>query len=141
MIDNLLNELKGALGPEVKQQTGLDQDKADRALELAGQSAKEVAESEASSGNVQGLMQLLGNKGGDTHANPLVSKIGANYVGKLVSQLGLSPEVAKQVESTVIPMVVRFASQRFQEGGGTGALGSLLGGGGLGGMLGGFFKK
>ncbi|EMR04625.1 hypothetical protein [Cesiribacter andamanensis] len=140
MIDNLLTELKGALRQDVKQKTGLEQDKADQAIELAGQSAKEVAEEEVSRGNIQGLMQLVGNKGGETHANPLVSKIGANFVGKLVSQLGLTPEVAKQVEGVVVPLMVRFVSQRFQEGGGMGALSSLMGGG-LGGMLGGFFKK
>jgi hypothetical protein len=143
MIENLLTELKGALRQEVKQKTGLEQDKADQAIDLAAQSAKEVAEQEVSRGNIQGLMQLMGTSGEETHANPLVSKIGASFIGKLVEQLGLTPEVAKQVEGVVVPMMVAYVAKQFKDAGGMGALGSLLGGmgGGMGGMLGGFFKK
>lgn len=144
MLDNILNELKGAIGSDVQQKAGLPPDKADKAIELAGQSAKEVAEDEVRKGNVQGLMSLLNNKEGVSHSNPIVSKIGANLVSKLVTTLGLSPQVAQQVEGVVVPMMVKFIGDRFQnskESGG-GGLGGLLGGnmGGLGGMLGGFFK-
>jgi hypothetical protein len=143
MIENLLTELKGALRQEVKQKTGLEQDKADQAIDLAAQSAREVAEQEVSRGNIQGLMQLMGSSESETHANPLVSKIGASYISKLVEQLGLTPEVAKQVEGVVVPMMVSYVAKQFKDAGGMGALGSLLGGmgGGMGGMLGGFFKK
>lgn len=143
MLDNIISQLKGAIGPDVKQKTGLDDQKADKAIELAGHSAKEVAEDEVSKGNMQGLMNLLGNKGNESHANPLVSRIGANYVGKLINQLGLSPEVAQNVERVVVPLMINFVSQRFNESKGAGGIGGMLGGnlGGLAGALGGFFKK
>lgn len=144
MLDNILNELKGAIGSDVQQKAGLPPDKADKAIELAGQSAKEVAEDEVRKGNVQGLMSLLNNNNNVSHSNPIVSKIGANLVSKLVTTLGLSPQVAQQVEGVVVPMMVKFIGDRFQnskESGG-GGLGGLLGSkmGGLGGMLGGFVK-
>ena len=144
MLDNIINELKGAIGNDVQQRAGLGPAKADKAIELAGQSAKEVAEDEVRKGNVQGLMSLMQNKEGISHGNPIVSKIGANLVAKLVEQLGLTPQVAKQVEGVVVPLMVSFISSRFQNSkGGMGGLGSILGGGGsggLGGMLGGLFK-
>ena len=144
MLDNIINDLKGAIGKDVQQRAGLGPDKAERAIEMAGESAKEVAEDEVRKGNMQGLMSLIGNKGGATHENPIVSKIGANLVGKLVSGLGLTPQVAKQVEGVVVPLMINFISDRFQNSkGGLGGLGNILGGGksgGLGGMLGGFFK-
>ncbi len=144
MLDSILQELKGAIGKDVQQRAGLTPDKADRAIELAGHSAKEVAEDEVRKGNVQGLMSLLNNKDSASHSNPIVSKIGANLVGKLVNTLGLSPQIAKQVEGVVVPMMISFIGSRFQESkeSGGGGLGGLLGGnmGGLGGMLGGFFK-
>lgn len=141
MLDNIINELKGAIGNEVQQRASLEPGKANQAIELAGQSAKEVAEEEVRKGNMQGLMSLLGSKGGATHENPLVGKIGASLVGKLVSQLGLTPQVAKQVEGVVVPLMINFISDRFQNSkGGMGGLASVLGGSKLGGMLGGFFK-
>ncbi|AHM63578.1 hypothetical protein D770_26675 [Flammeovirgaceae bacterium 311] len=143
MLDDIIKELKGSIGKDVQQRSGLDPQKADRAIEMAGQSAKEVAEDEVRKGNLQGLMGLMNQKEGAGHENPIVGKIGANLVGKLVSGLGLTPEVAKQVEGVVVPLMVSFISNKFQnsKGGGMGGLGGLLGGsGGLGGMLGGFFK-
>jgi hypothetical protein len=144
MLDDIIKDLKGAIGNDVQQRSGLGPDKADRAIEMAGQSAKEVAEDEVRKGNLQGLMGLMNQKGSAGHQNPIVSKIGANLVGKLVTNLGLTPEVAKQVEGVVVPLMVNFVSDRFQNTkGGMGGLGSILGGGksgGLGGMLGGFFK-
>lgn len=144
MLENIINELKGAIGNDVQQRAGLGPDKADKAIELAGQSAKEVAEDEVRKGNVQGLMSLMQNKEGASHSNPIVSKIGANLVAKLVEQLGLTPQVAKQVEGVVVPLMVSFIGSRFQNSkGGMGGLASILGGGGsggLGGMLGGLFK-
>lgn len=139
MLDNILKDLKGAIGGDVQQRAGLNPDKADRAIELAGESAKEVAEDEVRKGNLQGLMSLMNSKGTATHSNPIVSKIGANLVGKLVTTLGLTPEVAKQVEGVVVPMMVNFISDRFSKEG-MGGLGGMLGGGKLGGMLGGLFK-
>lgn len=144
MLDNIINELKGAIGNDVQQRASLDPGKANKAIELAGQSAKEVAEDEVRKGNMQGLMSLLSSKGGATHENPVVGKIGANLVAKLVEQLGLTPQVAKQVEGVVVPLMINFISDRFQNTkGGMGGLASILGGsnlGGLGGMLGGFLK-
>lgn len=142
MLDTIINDLKGAIGTDVQQRAGLNPEKADRAIELAGQSAKEVAEDEVRKGNMQGLMSLLNNKGTASHSNPIVSKIGANLVGKLVTTLGLTPEVAKQVEGVVVPLMVSFIGNRFAKEG-MGGLAGMLGGGkmgGLGGMLGGLFK-
>lgn len=142
MLENIIKDLKGAIGQDVQQRSGLDADKANKAIELAGESAKEVAEDEMRKGNTQGLMSLLGNKGATDHSNPIVTKIGANLVAKLVERLGLTPQVAKQVEGVIVPLMVSFISDRVGKSG-LGGLGSLLGGkggGGLGGMLGGFFK-
>lgn len=141
MLDNIIKELKGAIGNDVQQKAGLDAGNANKAIELAGQSAKEVAEEEVRKGNMQGLMSLLGSKGGASHQNPMVSKIGANLVGKLVEQLGLTPQVAKQVEGVVVPLMINFISDRFQKDkGGLAGLAGMLGGSKMGGMLGGFFK-
>lgn len=143
MLDSIINDLKGAIGKDVQQRAGLSPEKAGSAIEMAGQSAKEVAEDEVRKGNIQGLMSLVNNKGAAaSHSNPIVSKIGANLVGKLVTGLGLTPEVAKQVEGVVVPLMVSYLGNRFEKEG-MGGLAGMLGGGklgGLGGMLGGLFK-
>jgi hypothetical protein len=144
MLESIINDLKGAIGKDVQQRAGLSPEKAGSAIEMAGQSAKEVAEDEVRKGNMQGLLSLVNNKGGAaaSHSNPIVSKIGANLVGKLVTGLGLTPEVAKQVEGVVVPLMVSYIGNRFEKEG-MGGLAGMLGGGklgGLGGMLGGMFK-
>lgn len=130
MLDNLIKELKDSIGPQVRQETALQADEADRALELGGESVKEVVEGEMKRGNVSGLMGLLKSSGSIDHSNPIVGKVGAVFMKKLVEQLGLSPDMARQVEQKVVPMVLDFLSKKQADG----SLGSLLGGG-LGGML------
>jgi hypothetical protein len=131
MLNDLIKELKTSIGPQVREQTPLNAEQADRALELGGESVKEVVDGEMKRGNISGLMSMLqGGKSLD-QSNPIVMKAGGVFVGKLVEKLNLSPEMARQVEQTVLPLVLQFLNKKKSEGG----LGSLLGGG-----LGGFLK-
>ena len=130
MLDNLIKELKESIGPQVREETSLQAEEADRALELGGESVKEVVEGEMKRGNIAGLMSMLKGSSAIDHSNPVVGKVGAVFMKKLVEKLGLSPDIARQVEQKVVPMVLNFLSKKQADG----SLSSLLGGG-LGGML------
>lgn len=139
MLDNLIKELKESIGPQVREETSLQAEEADRALELGGESVKEVVEGEMKRGNISGLMGMLKDSSAIDHSNPVVGKVGAVFMKKLVDKLGLSPDAARQVEQKVVPLVLDFLSKKQADG----SLSDLLGGG-LGSMLkgglGGFFR-
>ncbi len=153
MWNEIINKAKDNITGEIQNRAGINQQQADKSIDLAGESSREVLLDEAKQGNVQQIMSLFRGSKPGASGNPLVQKISNNLVGKLVSQLGLSPETAGTVETIAVPYLLNLVNQKT--GGQDSApsqqsLMSLLGGG-SGGLasgvtdqlkkgLGGFFK-
>jgi hypothetical protein len=141
MLDQLLNEIRNKASEGVKREAQLDDEGVEKVLHLTKDSAQEVAQREISDGNMQSLMGLFGKDQVPDHSNPVVSKIGASLIDKLVSQMGLKPEVARSVEQIVVPLLMQVLNGKVKKDG----LGSLISvftggkGGGILGKLGGLF--
>ena len=147
MIDDLLNSLKGQVGDAISG-SDLGMDKLDDVLKLSGDSVKEGVMSEATGGNLDGVLSLFKGESEASTSNPIVSGIVGNLTNKLSSSLGLGEGMAKGIADKVIPMIVSAVVSKFSGsdndasaegiasffGGGSGLLDQAKG------MLGGLFN-
>jgi hypothetical protein len=115
MLDQLLNAAKGQIG-DVLSKNDVSMDKADDIASLSGEAVKEEVLSQATSGNLDGIMSLFSGKASADQSNPIVAGITSTLTDKVVSSLGLESGTAKSIATTVIPMVVKMISSKFQSG-------------------------
>jgi hypothetical protein len=149
MLDSILNAVKGQVG-DVLSNKGVGADKLDDVVKLSGEAVQENLMSEATSGNLDGVLDLFkGNSATDT-SNPLVSGIVSSLTSKLTSSLGMGDSASGGIASAIIPMVIQTIVSKFSGSGKEADLGgitSFLGGEATDGlmnkakgMLGGLFK-
>lgn len=124
MFDNILSTVKEQIGGQLKSQTGLNDEQVDQSVQVVGGSTQEVVKEEASSGNLDGLMQAFG-KGDTSESNSVISKLGSTIVDNLVTKVGLSSGMAEKVKSIALPFLVKTISSKFSGSGGGGASGLL----------------
>lgn len=103
IIDNAKNTLTG----RIQNGVGINPVQAENAVQLAGESSREVLIQEAKDGNVDGLISLFKGEDETSTSHPLSLKISERLHGKLVNQLGIRPEDAKEVEHATIPYILK----------------------------------
>ena len=154
MLSQLINMAKNELGGMVTQNTELDQDQAEKTIDIGGNALFEGVQEQAMSGNLPQLMGLFSgglNNPSQLMNNPIVSSIASTFIQRVVSQLGISTEVATNAVNFVLPHLLSFLTK--QAGQNSGNLQNLLGmfgnssgsgnnqGNDLSNMLGGFLKN
>lgn len=133
MWQEIISKAKDTISGEIRNKAGIDEQKANQSIEVAGDSTREVLVDEAKQGNIQGIMSLFKGQSPAGSGNPISNRISGSVVEKLVSQLGLSPEIAGKVQSIAVPFLLNMVNQKT---GGTNSapsassLLSLLGGSG-----------
>ncbi|MDR6805625.1 hypothetical protein J2Y45_002066 [Dyadobacter sp. BE34] len=84
------------------------------------------------SGNISGLLGLLGGESGTSGAsllnNPIVASIATNAIGAIVQKFGLNSQVAGNIVNSVLPGVLGAVIGQFNGGGAQGG-GGVQGGG------------
>ncbi len=144
MLDQVIASLKQEAMPELMSKLGLDSGQADRSVQAAGSSLKEVL-----SGNhgfalsdLAGLFNTTAKSGG---ADAVLAKLGTVLQGKLTGQAGLGEGQATDVRQLLMPLLTNVVAKHV--GGDASKLQALLGGNGgdlaekAKGLLGGLFKK
>lgn len=89
MLDQLLNAAKSQIG-DVLSKNDVSMDKADDIASLSGEAVKEEVLSQATSGNLDGIMNLFSGKASADQSNPIVAGITSILTDKVVSGLGLA---------------------------------------------------
>lgn len=93
------------------------------------------------SGNISGLLGLLGGESGTSAAsllnNPIVASIATNAIGAIVQKFGLNSQVAGNIVNSVLPGVLGAVIGQFsgQGGGVQGGAGAQGGGFDLGSLI------
>ncbi len=144
MFDQILDQLKNQVGPQLMQQAGLNEQQTNGSINAAAASVKEVVGGGDGFG-VDDVLNLFSADKNTSRADGLLSNIGNVFQGKLTSDVGLDAGKASGVVALVMPMLTKLLSDKI--GGNAGNLQSLLGnlgGGGIAGMakglLGNLFK-
>ncbi|MCU0416165.1 MAG: hypothetical protein MUE33_03165 [Cytophagaceae bacterium] len=105
MIEQLIQMAGQQLAPQL-QQFGISEAQVSGILEQAKQSFSQGIKSEAGAGNFAGLLDVF-NGGNAAAGNNIASSISSDFVGNLVSKLGLSPAVASSVSGMIIPLIMQ----------------------------------
>ena len=149
MLDSLLSMGKGQLAKMLTDQTGLQEDKTDQAIEVTKDTVGNGLKDELMKGNFGGVMDLFNGNAPTTTSNPIVNGITSSLVSNLASKVGISEGIAQQVANIAIPFVMNKLSsdetgkasneqdlvEKLGMGGDSGIGGMLKGLGGLGGMF------
>lgn len=109
MLDQIISSLSGQAGDTLSL-NGLSTDQAPDVLKSAFSSVQETATEEATSGNLDGLMNMFF---GDKPEGGIMDKIVGCLSEKLGSMLG---DKAGPIAKAVAPMVVKFIASKFQGG-------------------------
>ena len=149
MLDSILSMGKGQLAKMLTDQTGLQENKTDQAIEVTKDTVGNGLKDEMLKGNFGGVMDLFNGNAPTTTSNPIVSSITNNLVSNLAAKVGISEGVARQVANIAIPFVMNKLSsdktgkasneqdlvEKLGMGGDSGIGGMLKGLGGLGGLF------
>ena len=155
MIEDILKQVKGSVLKDAMSEYGLTEQKAEQSVDVAQDTIMDGFKNELSSGNISGLLELFQGKS-SIASNPIVTSMVTQYGGKLISQLGLSPQIAEGLSKFAIPFIMnqftqKTSEQNLNEESMVDMLGSSVGKsvidnlkgklpGGLGDALGGLFK-
>lgn len=140
MIDKIISQGKELLSGQLKESVGFDDGQINKTLEVAGESTIDGLKEQVTGGNLSGVMDLFNGKSDTSTSNPVVGGIANNFIGNLVSKLGISEGIASKVSDMIIPFIMsKFGSKETGEAKEGSDLMDMLGGGGIAGALGGLF--
>ena len=109
MLHELINNHSGDLISGLTNQFGLGQDKAKDTLNVTKDSLLSLLGKEAATGNLDGILGML-NKGGNASESPMFEKLVGGLSSNYISKLGVSPQIAKQIGSFILPKIISLVS-------------------------------
>lgn len=107
MIDQLKKLVENYAGDAIIRNSEVPDEKNEAAIEAVASGISDSLQKEVSQGNFEGLLSMF-QQGGTSNlaGNPAVSGIANNVVANLSSKLGISPQIAQTIASSLIPMVM-----------------------------------
>jgi uncharacterized protein YidB (DUF937 family) len=138
MLDNLINLVKEHAGDAIVNNSAIPNEHNDAAISSTAGSIFETLKSQASSGNLNGIMDLFKSNG----SSALSSSINSNVAGDLMKKFGLDNSQAASIAGSLIPKVMESFAKKTNDPNDSsfdmeGIMKSIGGTGGIGGMLGG----
>lgn len=141
MLDQILDQLKNQVGPQLMQKAGLNEQQTSGSINAAADSVKEVIGGGDGFG-LDDVLNLFSSAKNTSNADGILNNIGSVFQGKLTNNVGLDAGKASGVVALVMPMLTKLLSDKI--GGNAGNLQGLLGdlgGGGIADMAKGFLGK
>lgn len=142
MFDSILDSVKGEIAEGLTSKLGLNAGDVDKTLSSTKEAFDKTVSDESKSNGVESIMNLFSKDDNSSGADGLLKGLGGNLISSLSSN-GFSSDKASSITDMVIPIVVKFATDKI--GGDAGMITGLLGGsegvaGKASGLLKGFFK-
>lgn len=152
MFEQLLQLVQQHAQDQIVNNQQIPNEHNDTAIKAVTEAISSGLSSQLSSGNMQGVMSLMNGTGGNWADNPIVKNIMNSAAGSIAQKAGVTPEVAANVASSLIPTVMQQFQQQTADPNNNnftlqGVLGALSGGkaggldlGNIGGMIGNLLK-
>lgn len=105
MLDKIRSIVREFSDDAIVKNPVVPNDKNDKAIETTAQSLFEHIKGEASTGNVNSVMDLF-KKDDDPALNPSVSRISTGVAGDLVKKLGIDNAAALGIVNKIIPSII-----------------------------------
>ena len=112
MLENLLGTLKSEVGDQILNQTQLQQGHLDGIFNILGDVAKKEVTGHILGGGLSNVMNLFSNQQNNNAANQIQSNIHSGVIDGLVSKLGLSPDVSKNVAAVAVPALINMITKK-----------------------------
>jgi uncharacterized protein YidB (DUF937 family) len=150
MLEQLINSLKSEVGGQLANQSNLTSGHIDQIFSIIGNVAKSEVAGHILSGKLSDVMSLFSKSANSDGANQLQANISSGVISNLTSKLGLSPEMASNIASKALPVLLEKITNHnsttpdddpsplhdiFGTGGDNGILGTAKN------LLGGFLNK
>ncbi|MFD2572193.1 hypothetical protein ACFSUS_16230 [Spirosoma soli] len=146
MFETLMNLVQQNAGQSVINNPAIPNDQNDNVMQTVTSSIMNGLGQQAQGGGLGSLLGMVTGQGGSVESHPTTQGVQQHVQQDLMSKLGISPQVAMSVASTLVPIVLSKLMHKANDPNDSsvdaGSLMSSLGGGqagGLGGMLGGLF--
>lgn len=137
MLDNLIALVKENASEAIINNPAIPNEHNDAAISSVAGSIVNTFKSQASSGNINGLMDLF--KGGSIANNSISGAISQNAVGELTKKFGIDSAKANSIISSLLPVVMnKFVSKTNDPNDSSFDLKGIMsavGGGNVGGIL------
>lgn len=140
MLENLFNLVKENAGSAIINNPAIPNEKNDAAISEATTGIMDHLKSAMSGGGLSSITEMF--SGGDVKNNPMITSMSSGVAQKLMSKFGISSEQASGVVSNLVPNVMSSLVKKTNDPNDKsfdlqGIIGSLSGGEGLSGVLGG----
>ena len=144
MLNNLINLVKEHAGDAIINNPAIANKHKDAAIETTASSIMEGLKSQLGSGGISGLTSMFQGGGVGTNSS-LVQNITQVVILNLSKKFGISSEVASGIAKSLIPTVMNQLVKKTNDPKDSsfdlqGVIGAVSGGGGIGSLLGKFFK-
>src|SRR5690606_15100325 len=107
MIDQLMNLVRNNAGDTVINNPAIPNDKNDEVVRDVSNNISEGLKEETDRGNMQSIMDLFNSSDESSMMkNPAVGGIMSKVTASLSSKFGVSPQIAQQIASTLLPKVM-----------------------------------
>lgn len=140
MLENLLNLVKENAGSAIIDNPAIPNEKNDAAISEATSGIMDHLKTAMAGGGLSSISEMF--SGGDVKNNPMISSMSNSVAQKLMSKFGISSEQASGIVSNLIPNVMSSLVKKTNDPNDKsfdlqGIIGSLSGGEGISGVLGG----
>jgi hypothetical protein len=146
MFETLMTLVQQNAGQAVVNNPAIPNEQNDNVMQTVTSSIMSGLGHQAQGGGLGSLLGMVTGQGGSIDNHPATQGVQQHVQQDLISKLGISPQVAMSVASTLVPIVLSKLMHKANDPNDSsidaGSLMSSLGGGqagGLGGMLGGLF--
>lgn len=111
MLEKLLGSLKSEVGGQVINQAQLPPEHLDGIFKVIGDVAKKEVSGQILGGGLGNVMNLFSNQQNNEGANQIQSNLHSGIIDGLVSKLGLSPEMSKNVALLAVPALINMVTK------------------------------
>lgn len=113
MLDNILDQLKGQLGPDLMEKFGLDEAKKDQVFSAAKDSIKTNVKNEAAGGGgLEGLLNMFSKGENNDAGNAMQSKIGGDMIAKIAAKAGIDESKAAGIQEMILSQVTKMMGDK-----------------------------
>jgi uncharacterized protein YidB (DUF937 family) len=112
MLDNLINLVKEHAGDAIVKNNAIPNEHNDAAISTTANSILDTLKSQATSGNLGGIMDMFKNNG---TSNALSSSISNTVINELTKKFGIDSAQASGIASSLIPKVMESFAKKTND--------------------------
>lgn len=112
MIESLLGTLKSQVGEQLTSKTKLPASNLDDVFSVIGNVVKKETTKQLTGGNLSNILGLFSDKTNSKTSKQLGANLNTGVVSDLISKMGISPKLAKEIAAIAIPPLIALITKK-----------------------------